>query len=246
MSAKRAVAQRLTIVLIAVLALGLSAFRWHLVGQGPDPDTDAYAHHAIARQLILTPTNVSVHWVWLPLFHYLQTVIVLAHGSLQTMRYTNVVITALSLLLMHLWLLHRLQGHRQVLLVATLASIVYALSPIAMQMGSTGQPEPLFALVVLGFVILLVSLRREWPQSGQPNPRSMLFLGLSGLTTGLSWLCYYRALQSGPASLVAPLDKLSLPVAMLLAVLVLGERLTGYQWLGATLMTAGALLIAFV
>lgn len=97
--------------------------------------------------------------------------------------------------------------------------------------------------VILALVALLLILRREWPQPGQLGSRSVLFLVLSGLTTGLSWLCYYRALQQGPASLVAPLDKLSLPLSLVLAVLVLGERLTAWQWLGAILMTAGATLL---
>ncbi len=97
--------------------------------------------------------------------------------------------------------------------------------------------------VVLAFTLLLVSLRHEWPQPGQLGPRSITFLVLSGLTTGLSWLCYHRALQSGPVSLVSPIDKLSLTIAVLLAVTLLGERLQMRQWLGVGLMTAGALLL---
>ncbi len=98
-------------------------------------------------------------------------------------------------------------------------------------------------VVVLVFVVLLVALRREWPAPGQLNYRSFVFLILSGLATGLSWLCYYRALQRGPASIVAPLDKLSLVVALFLAVVMLGERLTVWQWFGAFLMSVGAILM---
>jgi bacterial/archaeal transporter family protein len=66
---------------------------------------------------------------------------------------------------------------------------------------------------------------------------------LSGLATGLSWICYYRALQAGPASLVAPIDKLSLVVAILLAVAFLGERLSALQWTGAACVGIGVLLL---
>jgi bacterial/archaeal transporter family protein len=74
--------------------------------------------------------------------------------------------------------------------------------------------------------------------------RTVLFLTLSGLATGLSWLCYFRALQLGPASRVAPLDKLSVPLVMLFAWLMLGERLNASALVGGALITAGAMVIA--
>jgi transporter family protein len=74
--------------------------------------------------------------------------------------------------------------------------------------------------------------------------RTLLFLALSGLATGLSWICYFRALQLGPASRVAPLDKLSVPLVMLFAWLLLGERLTASALAGGLLITAGAMVIA--
>ena len=73
--------------------------------------------------------------------------------------------------------------------------------------------------------------------------RTLLFLTLSGLATGLSWLCYFRALQLGPASRVAPLDKLSVPLVMLFAWLLLGETLTAASLIGGLLITAGAVVI---
>ena len=73
--------------------------------------------------------------------------------------------------------------------------------------------------------------------------RTMMFLTLSGLATGLSWLCYFRALQLGPASRVAPLDKLSVPLVMLRAWAVLGEKLNGMALLGGALITAGAVVM---
>jgi transporter family protein len=74
--------------------------------------------------------------------------------------------------------------------------------------------------------------------------RTLLFLTLSGLATGLSWLCYFRALQLGPASRVAPIDKLSVPLVILFAWLLLGEKLTPPAIIGGLLITAGAIVIA--
>jgi transporter family protein len=74
--------------------------------------------------------------------------------------------------------------------------------------------------------------------------RTCLFLALSGLATGLSWICYFRALQLGPASRVAPLDKLSVPLVIVFAWLLLGEKLTAPALIGGLLITAGAVVIA--
>ncbi len=73
--------------------------------------------------------------------------------------------------------------------------------------------------------------------------REVLFLILSGITTGLSWLCYYRALQDGSASVVVPIDKLSILVTVAFSSLVLREKLTGKSLCGLTLLTAGTLLL---
>lgn len=75
------------------------------------------------------------------------------------------------------------------------------------------------------------------------DQRTLLFLGLSGLATGLSWLCYFRALQLGPASRVAPLDKLSVPLVMIFAWLALGEKLNAAAIAGGLLITAGAVVM---
>jgi bacterial/archaeal transporter family protein len=73
--------------------------------------------------------------------------------------------------------------------------------------------------------------------------RTVLFLALSGIATGLSWLCYFRALQLGPASRVAPLDKLSVPLVMIFAWLLLGEKLNTAAVMGGVLITAGAMVM---
>jgi len=75
--------------------------------------------------------------------------------------------------------------------------------------------------------------------------RSWIFLMLSGCCTGLSWLCYFRALQLGPVNGVAPIDKLSVPLVLIFAWLFLGESLSPIKILGGSLLTAGALILAF-
>lgn len=76
------------------------------------------------------------------------------------------------------------------------------------------------------------------------SKRTWLFLVLSGLATGLSWACYFRALQIGEASRVAPVDKLSVVFTILLAAIFLNERLTWHHWIGGTLIVAGATLLS--
>ena len=99
-------------------------------------------------------------------------------------------------------------------------------------------------LVILALTLGVVSIRSEWSLPKEGAARSAAFLVLSGVATGLSWLCYYRALQLAPASLVAPIDKLSVVFAILLGVLVLGEPLTWRIAVGGALVVAGAVVIA--
>ena len=101
-------------------------------------------------------------------------------------------------------------------------------------------------VVVFAWGIALALARRDAGLLGEIRAldrRTVLFLTLSGLATGLSWLCYFRALQLGPASRVAPLDKLSVPLVMLLAWLLLGEKLTVPVVAGGLLITAGAIIM---
>jgi transporter family protein len=99
-------------------------------------------------------------------------------------------------------------------------------------------------VVILLVAALLICVRHEWQRPDSLSTKGMLFLVLSGIATGLSWLCYYRALQTGPASRVAPIDKLSVIFVVLFAVSFLGERLTWKVGLGGALITAGAVLMA--
>lgn len=98
--------------------------------------------------------------------------------------------------------------------------------------------------VVLIFTWLLVALSRS-PISLSPiSRRSWIFLILSGLGTGLSWICYFRALSVGLASKVAPVDKLSVIFAISLAAIFLHESVTWQQWVGSLFIVGGAVIIA--
>lgn len=100
-------------------------------------------------------------------------------------------------------------------------------------------------LVILGVTGALVAVSGQWRTAGAVPPRAWLFLVLSGLATGASWLCYFRALKLGDAARVAPIDKLSVVLVAVFGVLFLGERLGGANWLGIVLIAAGAVLVAY-
>jgi transporter family protein len=99
-------------------------------------------------------------------------------------------------------------------------------------------------IVILLVTALLVWVRHEWQRPDALSVRGVFFLVLSGIATGLSWLCYYRALQTGPASRVAPIDKLSVIFVVMFAVSFLGEKLTWKVGIGSVLVALGAALMA--
>jgi transporter family protein len=134
-------------------------------------------------------------------------------------------------------------------LLFSLGSAFFAgLTAILGKLGVAGINSNLATLirtVVILFVTAgIVSMRDEWRAPESLAGRPLTFLVLSGVATGLSWLCYYRALQLAPASLVAPIDKLSVAFAIVLGVTVLGEPLTWRVAVGGALVVCGALVIA--
>jgi len=100
-------------------------------------------------------------------------------------------------------------------------------------------------VVILCVTAPIVTLRREWLWPRAAEVRPLLFLLLSGVATGLSWLFYYRALQMAPASPVAPIDKLSVVFAIVLALVFLGEPRTPRLAVGAVFIIAGVLVLAW-
>lgn len=101
------------------------------------------------------------------------------------------------------------------------------------------------ALVIIAALALFLTYTHKWQPLGSLNGRNWLFLILSGLATGLSWLAYFKALQMGNASQVAPIDKFSLVLVTIFAVIFLGERPSGQDWVGIGLVAAGVLTLAF-
>jgi bacterial/archaeal transporter family protein len=98
-------------------------------------------------------------------------------------------------------------------------------------------------IVILGVTAGILTLRAEWRPATAISSNTWTYLILSGVATGLSWLCYYRALQLGPVSKVAPIDKLSVAFAILLGILLLKESLTWPVVMGGALIVAGSIVI---
>jgi transporter family protein len=98
-------------------------------------------------------------------------------------------------------------------------------------------------VVLIAFTALLFATG-QFVTPASVAPKTWLFLVLSGLATGASWLCYFRALKLGPATLVAPIDKLSVVLVALFAFVFLGERPSATGWLGIAMISAGAVLLA--
>ncbi len=130
---------------------------------------------------------------------------------------------------------------------ALLSAAFAALTAIFAKVGVEGVDSDLATLartlVVLVALALLLATTGRLHLTALP-PRTWTFLVLSGLATGASWLCYFRALKLGEASQVAPIDKLSVVLVALFGATFLGERLSGVNWLGVALIASGALLVA--
>jgi len=97
---------------------------------------------------------------------------------------------------------------------------------------------------IVAVLALIVAFTGAWQSPAAIPRRTWVFLLLSGLATGASWLCYYHALKLGPASGVAPIDKLSVVLVAIFGAAVLGEALSWKNWLGVAMMAAGAILVA--
>jgi transporter family protein len=132
------------------------------------------------------------------------------------------------------------------LLYAFISAGASALTAILAKLGVEGVPSTLATAirtaVILVLMWLMVVVLHEYRAIQTLSRRSAIYLILSGCATGVAWFAYFRALQLGPASRVAPIDKLSLPLTIVLAALWLGEPISWRVGAGVALMTAGALL----
>jgi bacterial/archaeal transporter family protein len=132
------------------------------------------------------------------------------------------------------------------LLYALVSAVAAAATAILAKIGVGGMPSNLATAVRTSFILPLVwglvAARGEFGALKTTSAQTLLFLGLSAVATGISWLAYFKALAMAPASHVAPIDKLSLPLTIALAALVLGEPLSLKLVCGVLLMVAGAIL----
>lgn len=132
---------------------------------------------------------------------------------------------------------------------ALLSAIFAALTAIFAKVGVSGINSDFATLIRTGVVIVvlagIVAATRQYQPLGEIGRKTWLFLILSGLGTGASWLCYFRALKLGEVSRVAPIDKLSIVFVAIFGVLFLGERLNLANWAGVAMVIGGVLLLAF-
>ncbi|MDD2053008.1 EamA family transporter [Pseudomonas putida] len=131
------------------------------------------------------------------------------------------------------------------LLSATFAALTAIFGKIGIENLNSDFATLLRTVVVLISLALILYATGQYQSLATISTRSYVFLTLSGLATGASWICYFRALKLGPASLVAPVDKLSVVLVAVLGVILLGEKLDLRQWSGIGLITAGVVLLAF-
>jgi transporter family protein len=131
------------------------------------------------------------------------------------------------------------------LLSAVFAALTAIFAKIGVENVNADFATLIRTLVVIVTLGLMVFATGQFQSPGEISGRTYLFLLLSGLGTGASWVCYFRALKLGQAAQVAPIDKLSVVLVALFGAVFLGEKLTTPNWLGVALITLGAVLVAY-
>ena len=130
---------------------------------------------------------------------------------------------------------------------AMLSAVFAALTAVFAKVGVSGVDSDLATLIRTAIVLLLLAplvwATGKWSDPFALPPRTLLFLALSALATAASWLCYYRALQLGDAAQVTAIDKTSVVLVALFALVFLGERLSWLSWLGVLLIGSGAVVL---
>ena len=131
------------------------------------------------------------------------------------------------------------------LLSATFAALTAIFAKVGVENVNSDFATLIRSVIIVGVLCVLLAATGNWQSPAAISGRTWLYLTLSGLATGASWLCYFRALQLGDAARVAPIDKLSIVMVAVFAVLFLGERLSAVNWLGVALIASGAILVTF-
>ncbi len=131
---------------------------------------------------------------------------------------------------------------------ALLSAVFAALTAIFAKVGIQGVNSDFATLirtfVIIGALSVFLSVSGQWQSPAEISAKSWVFLVLSGLATGASWLAYFRALQVGDAARVAPVDKLSVVLVAIFAAVFLGERMSMINWFGIVLIGCGVVLVA--
>jgi len=130
------------------------------------------------------------------------------------------------------------------LLSAFFAGLTAVLAKVGVQQIDSNLATAIRTVVILIFAWAVALVTKNQPFS-TIGKRTWIFLILSGIATGLSWICYFRALQLGEASQVAPVDKLSVVVAIVLAAIFLHEKVSWHHWVGGVLIFTGAVVLAY-
>lgn len=131
------------------------------------------------------------------------------------------------------------------LLSAAFAALTAIFAKIGIENVNSDFATFIRTIVILAAAGVMVYITGNWQQPSTISGKTWAFLVLSGLATGASWICYFRALKIGDAARVAPIDKLSVVFVAVFAVLFLGERLSLPNWLGVVLIACGAVLVAY-
>jgi transporter family protein len=131
------------------------------------------------------------------------------------------------------------------LLSAAFAALTAIFAKIGIENVNSDFATFVRTVVIICALAAFLTATEQWQELDSVSSRSYLFLILSGLATGASWVCYFRALKIGKAAQVAPIDKLSVVLVAIFGALILGERPTLANWAGIALITAGAILIAY-
>ena len=131
------------------------------------------------------------------------------------------------------------------LLSAAFAALTAIFAKIGVENVNSDLATFIRTIVILAALAAFLSATGQWQSPVTLSRRTIAFLVFSGLATGGSWVCYFRALKIGNAAQVAPIDKLSVVLVAIFGALFLGERLAGLNWLGVALIGAGAILVAY-
>lgn len=127
---------------------------------------------------------------------------------------------------------------------AVFAALTAILAKVGVENVNSDFATFIRTIVILAAAGAMVLVTKHWQAPATVTPKTWTFLILSGIATGLSWICYFRALKLGNAAQVAPIDKLSVVLVAIIAALLLGEKLSPINWAGVALIGVGAVLVA--